>query len=253
MLNLVPAPLPNPTITLMQVFNYAVPDPSVLVGNVSWVWGSVSQAPGNPAAPSPGTPSFVYWPINRNGEDLNNLTCVGCVTGGTNPAWDWFLAHHPNWIEYKSDEVTPAWENFTYNYVPMNIANPAVFNFVTTGAGSGRADQPARRLTSVFNGQYFAGVSLDNVSYENPYGYSGHFRGRSQRDLHRNCSLLWGHMGSGFSRRRNQHAMAGRAASIFNEIARLGERSRQSHVLQFLETIGTVLRRTISSDRARLR
>ena len=162
-----PPATPNLPVPIWQVFSYGVPDPSVLVGNVSFVWGPL-PASGLPA-PVPGVPSYVYWPAYRSAAGLTNLSCVGCIVGGTNPTWDWFLAHEPTLVEYKADQLTPSWENSDFVDVPLAWTNPDVFTFITTGSGFWQG--LAGVLTS------YAGLAVDNATYENNWGSSGHFTG----------------------------------------------------------------------------
>jgi hypothetical protein len=176
------APFPPPTIPgvvipLNQIFTYNLSNPNSLLGEVSLVW-SPSSGVTEGQAPIPGVPSFFYMTAQRNNFGYNNLQCTGCVSGGTNPKWDWFLAHHPDWIRYQNDQLTPAWEANDTNYVPINVANPAVVSFIETGAGSGGATQNLLgALNATYAGAAYMGVAIDNASYENGYGSVGYFQG----------------------------------------------------------------------------
>jgi hypothetical protein len=89
-----------------QIFDTAIPDPSVYAGkNVRYVWGS-----GQPTQPA-GTQGSRYLPIVR---DLN----------WTDRPIAWWQANHPTWVLYKADG-TPAFQSGG-NAVPLDVDNPDV-------------------------------------------------------------------------------------------------------------------------------
>ena len=100
-------------IHVAQIFNSAS-TPEDEIGKVDLVWGSVS--PDQPA----GVYNLYYYPFDRDADE---------GTGGTHHDITWFLANHPDWIEYTCDKKTPAYEYDDPN-VPLDITNPAVIDYM---------------------------------------------------------------------------------------------------------------------------
>lgn len=73
----------------------------------------------------------------------------------------WFQANHPDWIAYLADRKTPAVEFGHPEFVPLDIANPAVIAFKQTEIAAARRGQDW--------------VSLDNVDLISSYKVAGHF------------------------------------------------------------------------------
>ena len=96
---------------MAQIFN----DPSASAGEkgkVEVVWGSCT--PGQPE----GVYHLYYHPFNRDADG---------GTGATHHVVTWFLANHPDWIEYACDEKSVAYETNNRN-VPVDKTNPAILD-----------------------------------------------------------------------------------------------------------------------------
>jgi len=106
---------------------------------VDLVWGSTF--PDEPA----GVFNLFYYPFDRDAD---------AGTGGAHHDIAWFLANHPDWIEYTCDKKTPAYE-YGDSEVPLDITNPAVIdNMMQTYI------LPAIR-------QGYDGIAFDNVDFAN--------------------------------------------------------------------------------------
>ena len=79
-------------VHLNLVFNYAVPDLRREIGVVDVVWGSRSPLPRQVF-------NQFYTPFERDGPYAGTHRLA------------WFERYHPDWIEYRCDRKTPAWES----------------------------------------------------------------------------------------------------------------------------------------------
>ena len=137
-------------------FDSTVVNPAGVSNRYDFVWGAeVNHVPelmrGNPAI-------FLtyYMAFHR---DMGTFTQDGGV--GRLTYWQ---ASHPDWILYKCDRITPAYE-FTDPSVPLDFSNPAVISWqVQTYA------QPASLLG-------YRGIAADNVNLKNLFGACGFYRG----------------------------------------------------------------------------
>jgi len=88
--------------------------------------------------------------------------------GVTGSPLAWFEANHPDWIEYRSDRVTPAWYSdqggryVDTHDVPVDIANPAVQAYIASTCAT----------AAVQTG--YDGVGFDHGTTLNLYGRVGH-------------------------------------------------------------------------------
>ncbi len=143
--------LPQPPadgLPLAQIFETGIADRSVYTKNtnkVYFVWGA--RTPEQPA----GVIASRYFPSFRNPD--KELTI------------DWYRQHHPDWIIYKEDRVTPAY-GFIYSYgglTPLDISNPEVREYYFT----------TFMLPAVQKG--YRMVAMDNVDLGNGPKGVGHF------------------------------------------------------------------------------
>lgn len=65
---------------------------------------------------------------------------------------NWYLANHPDWIAYRCDQTSVAYEFNDTNYTPMNIQNPGVQD---------RIYQEVKARAQVQNAD---GIAIDNIS-----------------------------------------------------------------------------------------
>jgi hypothetical protein len=132
-----------------QLFDAHVSPCSAMTGRVEVIWSDNGNCGG-----VPGVTSFHYYPAYRadpsrypGGEDIS-----------------WFYAHHPDWIEYRVDRVTPAYEFGQTEFTPLDFTNPAIVAWIAATAKAG-----------MVAGQ--RGIALDNVSAQNSYLMGGHYVG----------------------------------------------------------------------------
>ncbi len=130
-----PVGLVNTTsgIHVAQSFNFNIPAPKIEVHRVNLVWGS--RWPTTPK----GVYNAFYVPYDR--ADLQHPLA-------------WFVANHPDWIEYQCDQHTPAYE-YNDSNVPLDITNPAVVAF----------QRSTEVLPALHRG--YRGIAFDNLSLRN--------------------------------------------------------------------------------------
>lgn len=79
------------------------------------------------------------------------------------PSLQWLRKNHPDWIEYKCDRSTPAWQFKHMNEIPVDFANPAVQQWAFTNWV----------VPAIHQG--YDGVEFDNVWLYNLFGRCGHY------------------------------------------------------------------------------
>lgn len=110
--------------------DYYDPNYSNLVGKRDYLWSN-SDRTSKPHALA-GAYAGMYilldrWEINGHKDPSRNLT--------------WFQHFHPTWIVYRGDQQTPAWE-WGVDFVPLDIANPAVQSFIENNEIAPFLNQP---------------------------------------------------------------------------------------------------------------
>lgn len=128
-----------------MVFNYHVGSVSDELGKVDYVWGAGDI--------EPGVDNAYYYPFER--DQSQNVNPHG-------QSLSWWQTNHPDWIEYKCDHSTPAYEYGDPN-VPLDISNPSVRSFI---------------MQTYINwalSHGYSGVAFDNVSLQNSFGRCGHY------------------------------------------------------------------------------
>jgi len=126
-------------IHVALIFNSRVDAPQDETGNVDLVWGS--HFPTQPK----GVYNLYYYPFDRDRD--------GGI-GGLHHDITYFLANHPDWIEYTCDRKTPAYEYGDSN-VPLDISNPAVIDYM----------MQTYILPAIRAG--YQGIAFDNVDFNN--------------------------------------------------------------------------------------
>jgi hypothetical protein len=132
-------------IHVAQIFNAHIDNIQDEIGNVDIVWGA-----DHPKRPE-GIYNLYYYPFDRDAD--------GGV-GETHHDITWFLANHPDWIEYTCDQKTPAYEYNGPN-VPLDITNPAVIDYM----------MQTYLLPAIRRG--YKGIAFDNVDFNNNGGRCG--------------------------------------------------------------------------------
>ncbi|HEY6326831.1 MAG TPA: putative glycoside hydrolase [Candidatus Cybelea sp.] len=136
---------PTPSgIHLNLVFNYLVKYLRREIGLVDVVWGSQSPLPR-------GIDNQFYTPFERDGPY------------GAPHNLKWWKAHHPDWIEYRCDRKTVAFEFGERLAVPIDIADPAALAYQRSAA-----------VDPALNAGYRA-IDFDNLELGNYWHRCGHF------------------------------------------------------------------------------
>ncbi len=115
------------------------------MGRVDLVWGS--QFPSQP----PGVYNLYYYPFDRDGDGQ---------IGDLHHDLNYFLANHPDWVEYRCDKKSPAYEYGNPN-VPLDISNPDVLDYMLQ-----------YYLIPAIN-QGYQGIAFDNLDFNNNGGRCG--------------------------------------------------------------------------------
>lgn len=149
-----PHPVPSPRrgefpptpsgVHLNLVFNYLVKNLRHEIGVVDVVWGSRSPNPKQVV-------NQFYTPFERDGP-----------YGRPAHSLQWWKQNHPDWIEYRCDRKTVAFE-FKERNVPFDIANPAATAYQRTSAVD-----PALMAG-------YRGIDFDNLELGNYWHRCGHF------------------------------------------------------------------------------
>lgn len=163
----IPTPVPSPidlgirrfidtwnNIHSFLTFDYDISNPAAIAKHYDFVWGA---NPKNVAAFRSANPNIFlayYILFHRdNGTFSDN---------GAYHDLNYWKAVHPDWILYKCDRVTPAYE-FGDPNVPFDFTNPAVISWqIQTYI------QPAS--TSGYDG-----IAADNVNLQNLFGACGYY------------------------------------------------------------------------------
>jgi len=135
-------PLTTDNIHLEMVFNFDQQDLSKETGAVDLVWGSSS------ATEPPGMYNSAYIPY---AEDNYGYSI------------SWYQANHPDWLEYRCDKKTLAFEFGSTTLAPLDFANPEVQQFQWTNW----VDTPLA--------QGYRGIAVDTMDLTNDWGRCGHF------------------------------------------------------------------------------
>jgi hypothetical protein len=143
-------------IHLEMVFNYAEKNVNAEAGVVDMVWGS------SYAAKPKGMYNTAYIPysVDNYGHPLN-----------------WYRKNHPDWLEYKCDRKSLAFQFGATHLAPLDFTSPAV-----------QAFQWASWVDPQLAAGY-AGIAVDTMSLTNDWKQCGHFSGGAwvqQFDGHEN-------------------------------------------------------------------
>src|SRR5229473_736248 len=143
-------------IHLFLSFDYKISNPAAVASHYDFVWGA---SVGGVAAFRSGNPNIFisyYMPFHRDNGTFSN-------SGAYHDLAYWKTVH-PDWVLYKCDRVTPAYE-FGNPSMPLDFANPALVTWqIQTYA------MPASE--SGYNG-----IAADNVNLENLFGACGVYQG----------------------------------------------------------------------------
>jgi len=130
-------------------------NPTAIAGKIDLVLGTIwpRSLPGK-------VYSLFYLPYDRD-EDPRYYPAAHDIT--------WYKANHPDWIEYKCDRSTVAYE-FGENDVPLDITNPAVISYI----------EKTYLATELRPGSGYQGIGFDNLEFENAGNWTGQRCGHSR-------------------------------------------------------------------------
>ena len=136
---------PTPSgIHLNLVFNYLVKDLDREIGLIDAVWGARSPNPKE-------VYNQFYTPFERDGPY------------GISHGLNWWKRNHPDWIEYRCDKRTVAFEFGERRDVPFDIANPAALAYQHASAEDAALAAGYR------------GIDFDNLELGNYWHRCGHY------------------------------------------------------------------------------
>ncbi len=130
--------------------------PAAMAGHADIVFGS------SWIAQPPSVYHTLYLPFDRD-EDRRYYATAGAQ------GIAWWQANHPNWIEYRCDKSTVAYESANTHSVPLDTANPAVRAYIERTYIAPALDG----ALPGYNGATFEAVGFDNFQMENGSDYSG--------------------------------------------------------------------------------
>ena len=139
-------------IHLFQSFDYHISDPANVAKLYDFVWGAAVNHIQAIRAGNPNIFITYYIPFHRESGTFTN-------PGATHDLNYW-KAMHPDWILYKCDRVTPAYE-FGDPNVPLDFSNPDLVPWQVQTYG----------LPASQSG--YDGIAADNVSLQNYFGACG--------------------------------------------------------------------------------
>ncbi len=139
-------------IHLFQGFDYKIPDPAAVANHYDFVWGAEVDHVAAIRAGNPNIFISYYIPFNRDHGTFSNSKAYRDLA--------YWKAVHPNWVLYKCDRTTPAYE-FGDPNIPLDFANPAVLSWQIQAYA-----QPASESG-------YDGIAADNVDLQNQFGACG--------------------------------------------------------------------------------
>jgi|GEM_PF-724748 len=142
--------LPDTTnnLHLGLAFDYNT-TPAQMAGKVDYVWGT--EWAGTPAGDAYYT---MYIPYDSD-EDTTDYPQAHNLS--------WFKTNHPDWIEYKCDKKTVAFEFGDTNAVPLDFTNPAVLNYY----------EQTYIIPALQPGGGYNGIAFDQLNFENAGDWTG--------------------------------------------------------------------------------
>jgi hypothetical protein len=154
--------LPDTTknIHVALPFDYHVSDPSAENGKVDYVWGSQWANSTSTVYKS----FYIQYDLDADTRWYSKAHDLS-----------WWKANHPDWIEYRCDRTTPAWEFNATTAVPLDVTNPAVRNYI----------QQTFLAPTLSSGSGYQGIGFDNPAFQNAGSWTG------QRCGHFNASGQW--------------------------------------------------------------
>ncbi len=139
-------------IHIIQSFDYNISDPAALAKLYDFVWGAEVNHVAAFRSNNPSIFLSYYIPFHADWGTFSDNTTLHDLA--------YWKSVHPNWILYRCDRITPAYEP-DYSNIPLDFANPAVVSWqIETYA------KPASE-----NG--YDGIAADNLDLKNRYSACG--------------------------------------------------------------------------------
>ncbi len=143
-------------IHLFLSFDYHVFDPAAIAKYYDFVWGADVNKVAAYRATNPNILLSYYISFFRDSGAFGNTAAHQSLA--------YWQAVHPDWVLYRCDRQTPAYEDNQDNVIPFDFTNPAVVQWqVQTYA------QPASQ-------QGYDAIAADNVNLQNLIGACGFYR-----------------------------------------------------------------------------
>jgi hypothetical protein len=139
-------------IHLFASFDYNMADPAAVAKYYDFFWGASVNDVQAIRAGNPDAFITYYIPFHREAGTFSDPNASHSLS--------YWKATHPDWILYKCDRVTPAYE-FGDPNIPLDISNPAVVAWQVQTYG----------LPASEHG--YDGIAADNVSLQNYFGACG--------------------------------------------------------------------------------
>ncbi len=143
-------------VNLFLTFSYNITNPATIAKYYSFVWGAQASHVAALHGANPNMLVSYYIPFHR---DSGSYAHPDLVQQHDLHYW---RAFEPDWILYKCDRTTPAYEDS--KSMPLDFTNPAMINWqVRTYA-----------VLASLNG--YDAIAADNVNMQNTYGACGFYR-----------------------------------------------------------------------------
>jgi len=137
-------------------FDYKIDNPSAIAQKYDFVWGADYKHLAAYRATNPHIILSYYFPMHRNQGGFID-TALGKQQGV-----DYWRAQHPDWVLYKCDRTTPAYEYYDPN-MPFILTDPTILNWMVQSYAA-----PAARYG-------YDAIALDNVNMDNMFGACGSY------------------------------------------------------------------------------
>ena len=128
---------------------------SMPAGTIDFVWGAKAELV--PHWRSGQSKNLVVSRYQNWNRDSYLINCSNTSSGMRTLAW--WQQNHPDWIVYRSDRKTPAWEGHDVD-VPIDASNPAVVEW--------QLDRVEEAIRAGYNA-----MATDNVHFANTWAAAG--------------------------------------------------------------------------------
>ena len=142
-------------IHLFLAFDYNISDPAAVAKYYDFTWGASSHHVAAWHLANPNIFLTYYIPFHRDNGTFSNNKALHDLT--------YWKTAHPDWVLYKCDRVTPAYE-FGAPNMPLDFANPALVTWQIQSYA-----QPASE-------RGYDGIAADNLDLQNQFGACGIYR-----------------------------------------------------------------------------